>query len=376
MNEQFDHSDSQSLTEDHLPGNRTYVVTQLAIGAYRQDFLDCLAELNVTVRFLCGLSHFDPTVRTAVNSKLVDARARNVFGPSRAVAFQRQVLREAVNADVAVVEFNPRIISNWSILLVRRVLRRPTLLWGHAWSRSGPGSRSEVIRRAMRSLGVSLMVYTPEDRAATLTRYRDARVTVVPNSLYRCSDLEPMNGGQNDIVFCARMVPSKRPRDALVAFRDLIADHELIRNLIYIGDGPERPSLERAARNFGLESRVRFLGSVTDVTSLRQAYRDALCAVSPGYVGLNATQALGFGVPLIYSSSQPHAPEVSLLDNSNSIEYEGSAQSLRRAIEMVIQDAPKWRRGRPQIARETRGRYSAEVMAAAFAGQLRAWSSS
>ena len=59
------------------------------------------------------------------------------------------------------------------------------------------------------------------------------------------------------ILFCAKLQPWKRPLDLLRAFAQ--ADHANAL-LVYAGEGPQRPELERETAALGVGERVRFLG--------------------------------------------------------------------------------------------------------------------
>ena len=106
---------------------------------------------------VAGTEHFDPTVEAAPVDRRV-AGVRNYFFLQRRLGWQRGARGEVLRAGVAVMELNPRMLSTWWILLLRRALRRPSVLWGHTWSRRGPGSRTEVLRRAMRSLATVVLL--------------------------------------------------------------------------------------------------------------------------------------------------------------------------------------------------------------------------
>src|SRR4029079_3791237 len=141
---------------------RSVVVTQVAMGDYRQAFLDELDEVagGGPIRFLSGEQYFEPSVRTRVRSSRVEVVDRNSFALGRRVVWQRGVVAPSVRADVAVVELNPRILSTWAIVAARNAMRRPTLAWGHAWGRAGREAGTAPVRRAMRALTDGLVLYT------------------------------------------------------------------------------------------------------------------------------------------------------------------------------------------------------------------------
>ncbi len=175
-------------------GPGSLVVLQLAMEHYRQHFLDAVEESRDSVRFLVGDEHFGQGVGTRVTSPLITRTGRNVFLLGRRLGWQRQVLRVALAADVAVVELNPRLLTSWVVLLGRRALHRPSVAWGHAWPRTGRQSRSDRLRGLMRRLPERIVVYTDSSAAELRDRLAAARVFAAPNSLYSSGLMTPAVG--------------------------------------------------------------------------------------------------------------------------------------------------------------------------------------
>ena len=70
-------------------------------------------------------------------------------------------------------------------------------------------------------------------------------------------------------------------------------------NLIFVGDGVERESLELRVERLGLRDRVWFYGACYDeAVNAELVYNADLC-VAPGNVGLTAMHTLMFGCPVI-----------------------------------------------------------------------------
>ena len=98
------------------------------------------------------------------------------------------------------------------------------------------------------------------------------------------------------ILALARMMPQKRLDRLLRAFA--MANCTDAR-LVILGDGPERPRLERLSRSLGLAGRVEMPGFVEDVVPwLRRA---DVYALSSDYEGLPAVviEALACNVPVV-----------------------------------------------------------------------------
>ena len=157
---------------------RSIALQQVSIGDYREAVLDLIHErCGSAFAIWCGRDYFEPTTRTAVTYPGPITLVDNVFLWKRRLVWQRGVIRPLLAADVAIIELNPRILSNWLILAGRRLRRRPTVLWGHAWSRSGARSRTDRVRDVMRRLGNVILVYTErqKERAAGLSAGRPRR---------------------------------------------------------------------------------------------------------------------------------------------------------------------------------------------------------
>ena len=134
---------NQRFKADRLmsDGRVEIALQQVSIGDYRQAVLDVIYErCGSTVAIWCGPEYFEPTTRTAVTylGPLTIVYNRFLWGRKLCMAARRH--SPASRCGCPIVELNPRILSNWPILVGRRLRRRRTVLWGHAWSRAGPKS--------------------------------------------------------------------------------------------------------------------------------------------------------------------------------------------------------------------------------------------
>jgi glycosyltransferase involved in cell wall biosynthesis len=321
------------------------------------------ADPDVDVTVLAGAVYFDGTTKTATDLAAVVRPSRNHFLFGRKLLWQSGIWRKALSADAVILEFNPRILSNWGVAAVRRLLRRRTVFWGHAWPRSGRGSRSIPVRSAMLALSDAVVVYTETQARELRELLPHKHISAAPNALYPAAEMQPaQTAAPTDFIYVGRLVEAKKPQlliNAFVRAADLLPAKC---RLIVVGDGPERGALETAARP--LADRIVFKGHISDVSTLRSLYANAVASVSPGYVGLSITQSLSFGVPMIVARNEPHAPEIEATEEGvNSVFFEeDNEDALAETLTTFWQQCTAWLSRRDAISASCRHRYSIETM--------------
>ncbi|GAB6064079.1 glycosyltransferase family 4 protein [Deferrisoma palaeochoriense] len=125
------------------------------------------------------------------------------------------------------------------------------------------------------------------------------RCHLVPNGvdLERFAPTEAADGGRPRLLTVCNLVAGKGVDTVIRALAGLGADAELW----VAGDGPERPRLERLARDLGVAERVRFLGRVphTEMPGLYARAR-VFCLASRAEGCPNVVlEALASGVPVV-----------------------------------------------------------------------------
>lgn len=351
-------------TSDGLSGRdaRSFVMYLTTLPFYRQF---CMQELSTRIgkdlTLMSGPSQIGGSVRTGIDRELYSPL--KVWFLGNVAMVHLGGWRKALSAESLVVDLNPRCLTAWMFLAARALLRRRTLVWGHLHPRSGPKSRTAIIRRAMRRLATGTVLYGYDSVIPAKLDLPNQDVWVAPNSLYPARDLgrSPENGVRDTVLYVGRLVADKKV-DLLIRAFSLIDSEGL--QLVIAGEGEQREELERLTAELGCSGRVKFLGSVTGKSDLKDLYSRALCAVSPGYAGLSLTQSLGFGVPILVADDEPHAPEIELEKLGGVIRFaEDSVQSLAEAIEGMDRNPFEQAMGNA-LAEDVSKFYSAETMAA------------
>lgn len=343
------------------------VLLRPAIGEYRRPVLDILGDrLDDGLRVFAGNSDFAPTSRTTTDLGGRLQLVRNQYLLGRRLLWQRGCWRQVMDADVAVLELNPRMLSSWALMLGRRIRSRPTVLWGHAWPRAGRHSRTDALRGLMRRLADVVVVYTETERSEVLELEPGARVVAAPNALYRAADIHPVQSPEaapGGFVCVGRLVPLKKPRLLLDAFLAARSDLPAGTTLTFVGDGPLRGELERAA--IETDGAVRLVGHMSGYGDLRRIFAPAIASVSPGAVGLSIIQSNAFGVPMIIARDELHGPEIEAARDGENCVFvpSDSPSALAEAMVRMASDRDLWLARRRDISAEVAARYSAEAMA-------------
>jgi len=342
------------------------LLIQTVLPDYRQSVFELLArQLGNSLRLASGDIYFYPTVTTGVTA-VPYVRLRNRYLAGRRLLWQSGVLSRGARAKVVILELNPRVVSTWALLMLRRALRKPTLLWGHAWPRAGSSSRTDRLRHCQRMLASGVILYTPGDASALKARMPNKPLFVAPNAIFRREDVETVSADRpgRTFLFTGRLIPAKKPLLLLEAFQFAISELPDDVNLTFIGEGPLRETLQRQVDEAGLAPRVRLTGHLPP-TATTPYYEEAIASVSSGYVGLSLTQSLAHGVPMIIARDDPHSPEIdAVIEGVNAMFFDSdSVAGLAQALVAFANDRVSWRERAHAIAESCGRTYSAEAMA-------------
>lgn len=296
------------------------VLVQTAIADYRDQFIDeCLSRadtMSINFSIIVGREYFEESTKTSrfVLSSPGVVVVDNNFILGRRFLLQHIPYAKVIKADVVVCELNPRILNTWLVVGVRKLLRKPTVLWGHAWGRKGKTSKMEVIRNLLRRCSSALLLYTETQKQEIVAHAPVAgALAVAPNSLYRCSEIRSVfSGDSSSILYVGRLVKPKKV-DFLIraAAPFLKSNPECL--LEIVGQGEEYDNLQSLAEQLNIRDQVVFHGHIASRSSLEKIYARSFVSVSPGYVGLSITQSFSFGVPMLISRDENHSPELEAL---------------------------------------------------------------
>lgn len=100
------------------------------------------------------------------------------------------------------------------------------------------------------------------------------------------------------LIFIGRLTQVKK-LDLLIEAVACLKKQNLIFNIVFVGDGTERSSLESLVKKKKLEDTTWFYGACYDEKTNAELIFNADLCVAPGNVGLTAMHAMVFGTPVL-----------------------------------------------------------------------------
>ena len=343
------------------------IIIQTVAPDYRNLFFERLKEvLNNRFELYAGNESFETSTKT--QSKL-HKEVKNHFLLKRKLLFQTKIWHLLSKDDVIVLELNPRILSNWLFLILRKILSKPTILWGHAWPRNGKKAKSDILRHWMRKLGDKIIVYTHRQKKELQKKMPGKEIIAAPNALLKSESMvtEP-NASAKNLIYVGRLVAAKKVYFLVKAFHhalDLIPEDA---KLIIVGNGEEKENIQQYINKHNLAKRIQLLGHINDYNTLKKLYQQALFSVSPGYGGLSITQSFGFGVPILISKNENHSPEIEAVkEPDNALFFKtDDIIDFSQKLQTIYLSKEEWLEKRKNIVDFCQKNYSVEAMAQVF----------
>lgn len=141
------------------------------------------------------------------------------------------------------------------------------------------------------------------------------------------------------LVTVGHLVPRKRHGDVLRALW-LLRDRWPHLRYVVIGDGPERPALERLAAELGLADRVGFTGQLEHAEAMRELWRGSLM-VMPSVdeaFGVAYVEAMAGGVPAVAALGEPGPRDIAAAGPGMVLVPPGDIERLAGEIGQLLED--------------------------------------
>jgi glycosyltransferase involved in cell wall biosynthesis len=142
---------------------------------------------------------------------------------------------------------------------------------------------------------------------------------------------------KNQILHVGRLVKWKRVDLLIEAFQKISSKYSDC-ELLVVGDGPERKTLERQAEGLGLSDRIFFTGAVYESYTLGKYMYESSVYVLAGMGGLSINDAMCFSLPIICSVCDGTEKDL-VTDGKNGYFFvAGDTDSLAEKIDLILSD--------------------------------------
>lgn len=353
-----------------------YLILQPSLVEYRLPFYEELSK-RIAAKFVVIAG--DVSLKAGVGAaKPINEEwfreTRNIPLLGGRFLWQRSVVRSALAVRVCVINVNPRILSSWVVLLVRCLLRRPTVGWGHLFSSRGARLSQNLLRFAQYRLCGGICLYTQREVALAPAWMQKRRIVGLQNSSVREEDCRTteLRERMGNLIFVGRLEADKKIMRLIHGFSEAASHLDPSVCLMIVGRGSEEARIREEYSGLISEGRIQLMGWIWDNDVLFGLYQRAAFSVSPGYVGLNVIQSFAFGVPMIVSRNEPHSPEIAACrENFNAAFFDAALDGdLAQRIREAYSDLEEWNQRREAISSDIHANWTVEKMADRFAAML------
>ena len=367
-----------------LSSDATVLIVEEYVPEYRQRFFELLEAAlgRQSIRLIVAVgstpSPLEARGDSAADAPLVrSVPARTVSVAGRHLTYRR-LSSFASNADLVIVGQGLRHLENYRLLLWPG--RSKVAFWDHGGRLVKEATLLErLVQRLLLRSAHWYFAYTSRGAEQLVgAGFPRERLTVVQNT-FDVGELARMRDHVDGVdrrrvreelslperhvcIYIGALDPSKR-LDFLLEAGSIVARRVPDFTLVVAGDGPDRPTVERA-----LESRpwLRYVGRAVGGTKAELGSTADLLLM-PGSVGLVAVDSFALQTPIVTTRWPFHGPEMDyLVDGVNALVSDDDVGEFARTIESVLLDRAELARLKAACG-EAALRYSLEHMVSNYA---------
>jgi len=270
---------------------------------------------------------------------------RNIYFSNHLIWQKGVITRTFDNVSAVIFLGEMTIMSTWIAAIIFRLRGVKVIFWGH-----GIYGNESTFKLLLRSLFLRLashnLVYEKRGKKIMLEHgFKLDKISVVYNSINYEQQLNLFQKLEKEkkhsifknnypvLLFIGRLTKQKKIEQLIEAVK--ILNEKLNFNLLIIGEGEEKLSLEELAQDLIKENKCIFYGKSYDEDELSRLIYNSDLTVSPGNVGLTAIHSLSYGTPVCsHSNFSNQMPEVeSIIEGENGFLFkENHVQSIVNGI--------------------------------------------
>jgi len=265
-----------------------------------------------------------------------------------AIYFARKVVRPLLKEDFDIIDcqnfpYFPCLSAKLHALRKKSALIITWLeVWNNYWYEylGRKGIFGKWIERMVVRLSKNMIAISESTKRGLLSIGVKGDIEVVPSGV----DLEEINAAppaddSSDAIFAGRLIKEKNV-DLLIKSIGLIKDAIPDISCFIIGDGPERPSLEKLTQDLGLEGNIRFLGFLArseDVFSYIKSSKVFVLPSTREGFGIVAVEANACGLPVVTVRHPQNAATDLISDGKNGFLCELGEEDMAKKITIGVE---------------------------------------
>lgn len=182
-------------------------------------------------------------------------------------------------------------------------------------------------------------VFQTEDAKKWFSNRIQSKSKIIPNPINENFICKPFMGVRDKSIVCvARLVKQKNHKMLINAFNKVIIKHSEYSLKLY-GEGPCKESLINQVKELNLESKVIFMGEVSNIKD--EIYRSGIFVLPSDYEGMpNALmEAMALGIPCVATDCPCGGPRFLIENGKNGLLFDiGDENGLIDSLNLLIEN--------------------------------------
>jgi glycosyltransferase involved in cell wall biosynthesis len=219
-------------------------------------------------------------------------------------------------------------LSTWMLLLLVKLSNKKVYLWTHGWY-GNEKYLKKTIKKIFFKLSDGIFLYGDYAKKLMINEgFNENKLHVIYNSLDYDTQLnirakltenkiykEHFKNDNPTIIFIGRITKVKKLH-WLIEVQKKLKEKNVFINLVFIGEGEEKKSLEIQAKQEKIND-IWFYGSSYNEDEIGNLVYNATICVSPGNVGLTAMHTMVYGTPVItHNNFSEQMPEFEAIEEN------------------------------------------------------------
>jgi len=338
---------------------RKYLIILPVIPHYRYRFYKRIIEKFSEIEILAGKNQCigPSSVKEAKN--IASLNHDVICLMSHKIMWQKNISipKKFGKGDVVVLSGNPRILSNYLVILSAKFRGIKTIWLGQGWT-AGSNKIRHLIKRAVMSLCDSVILYTEKESENTklflfgqkkkyflnntvdTDRIFSVKNKIDTNMLQVFKNKTHLNDTKV-ILFVGRLEGKEKLNLLLDSFVNVCSIYKKV-VLVVVGDGSYLLQYKTYAIKKNINNKIRWIGGVHDEETLAYWFLSADFFVYPGAIGLSLLHAFTYGLPVVtHNNLDNHMPEIAALeDKRNGLLFKENDESdlTSKIVSLLMND--------------------------------------